>query len=515
MVRTLSKLTLTTVELAVICLSGLLAGFGHVALADEDIFDIQEISSQGRVVTAKLADFNGDHRVDLMLVSLDGIPPRETRTIWVYLREDDDKFPAEPSHSLPLPPWSSVYDVADLKDTPGEELVLLRPDGVTIFSIANAKGKQWDLPVTGPSTVGAADDERGFDPFRLVYSDFGDEPWILVPQIGVISALAADGALLAQIKVGRRANYFVAPQSGPFSMESNIQLFLDVPKVTVGDVDGDGSSDIVAATRHEIRVFLRADDGSFPPHADQILPIGLIGKRDHMRGSGSVVSTLRDIDGDGRLDLMITHVEGSLADAITNTYVFYNRGGNWNLDDPDDTFTSNGTMGSDLLVDVDRDGRPDLVRIQTKFSIFEIIELLLTQEIDTQVSVHRLEPDGHFGTKPWVKKKISTGISFDTFRPKGFLPSTGLDLNADGRMDFITSANGKGIEVYLGSETRPFARRSAIQKFPTAGTISFADFDDDGLLDFVLFDSQEFDGLVRIGRNLGTLPGSVRHAGEQ
>jgi len=515
MVRTPSKLTLTTVEFAVICLSGLLAGFGHLAAADDDIFEIQEISSHERVVTAKFADFNGDRRVDLMLVSLDGIPPTESRTIWVYLRDDAGNFPAEPSHSLSLPPWSTVYDVADLKDTPGEELVLLRPDGVTIFSIADATGTQWDLPVAGPSTVGAADDERGFDPFRLVYTEFGDEPWILVPQIGVMSALAADGTLMAQIEVGRRANYFVAPQSGPFSMESNIQLYLDVPKVTVGDVDGDGNSDIVTTTRHEIRVFLRADDGSFLPQANQILPIGLIGRRDHMRGTGSVVSTLRDIDGDRRLDLMITHVEGSLADAITSTYIFHNRDGSWNLAEPDDSFISDGTLGSDLLVDIDHDDRPDLVRIQLRFSIFEIIELLLTKELDTHVLVHRLEPGGHFGTEPWVKKKISTGISFDTFRPKGFLPPVGLDLNADGRMDFITSANGKGIEVYLGGDTRPYARRTAIQNFPTAGAINFADFDDDGLLDFVLFDSQEFDGVVRIGRNLGTLPGSLRRADDQ
>jgi hypothetical protein len=503
------------IRFAAIVLSGLLTGLGQQAAADDDIFDIQEIDSPGRVVTAKFADFDGDQRVDLMLVSLAGIPPQESRTIWVYLGQDDGVFGAEPSHSLSLPPSSTVYDVADLKDTPGEELVLLRPDGVTIFSIANATGRLWNLPVTGPSTVGAADDERGFDPFRLVYTEFGNEPWILVPQIGVMSAISTDGTLMAQIEVGRRANYFVASQSGPFSMESNIQLYLDVPKLTVGDVDGDGNNDIVATTRHEIRVFLRADDGSFPRQADQTIAIGLISNRDHIRGSGSVVSTLQDMNGDGRLDLMITHVEGSFADAITSTYIFHNRDGLWNLAEPDDEFVSDGTLGSSLLVDIDQDELPDLVRIQLRFSVFEIIELLLTQEMDTQVLVHRLEPDGHFGAKPWVKKKISTGINFDTFRPKGFLPPTGLDLNADGRMDFITSTNGKGIEVYLGSDVKPYARRSAIQKFPTAGVIHFADFDDDGLLDFVLFDSQKLEGPVSIGRNLGTLPGPLRRGGDE
>ncbi len=501
------------VKFAAAVLIALAATIGRPAMADDAIFDIQEVASQGRVVTANFADFDGDRQTDLMVVTLEGIPPGETRTIRVYLRQDDGTFPPAPSHNITLPMWSTVYDVADLKDTPGDELVLLRPDGVTIFSIANESARQWDLPVSGPSTVGAADDERGFDSFHLVYDEFGEKPWILVPQIGVVSALTSDGTLMAQIEVGRRANYFVVPQSGPFAMESDIQLFLDVPKIFVGDVDGNGQVDIVATNRHEIRVFLRADDGTFPRRASRTKPLGFISKRDHTRGSGTVVTTLRDIDADGRLDLMVTHVEGNFADAVTSTYIFRNRDGNWDLEIPHDTFVSDGALGSDLLIDVDQDNTAELMRIQLKFSVLEIIELLLTREVDSQVSIYRLGTDGHYGKKPWAKRKISTGISFDTFRPEGFFPPTGLDLNSDGYMDFITSSNGKGIEVYLGGGKKPFAKRNAIQKFATVGVIHFADFNDDGLIDFVLFDPQEFDAPVKVGRNLGFLPGSPLPAG--
>ncbi len=501
------------IRITAVLLAGLLAGFERPAVADDAIFDIQEVTAQGRVVTANFADFDGDQRTDLMVVTLEGIPPDESRMIRVYLGQGSGRFPATPSHSIPLPTWSTVYDVADLKDIPGHELVLLRPEGVTIFSIANESARRWDLPVSGPSTVGASDDERGFDRFRLVYREFGEEPWILVPQIGMVSALSSDGSLMAQFEVGRRANYFVAPQTGPFSAESDIQLFLDAPKLAVGDVDGNGQTDFIAATRHEVRVFLRAGDGSYPRRASRTLPLGFISRRDHTRGTGRVITALRDINADGRLDLMVTHVEGTFADAITSTYIFRNIDGSWNLDKPDDIFVSDGALGSDFLIDIDQDNRLELVRIQLKFSLFEIIELLLTQEVDSQLTIHRLGTDGHFGAKPWLKKKISTGISFTTFRPEGFLPPIGIDLNADGFMDLITSANGKGIGVYLGNTTRPFAKRTAIQRFPTAGVVEFADFDNDGLLDFVLFNSQEFDSPIRIGRNLGELPGSPRPAG--
>ena len=89
------------------------------------------------------------------------------------------------------------------------------------------------------------------------------------------------------------------------------------------------------------------------------------------------------------------------------------------------------------------------------------------------------------------------------------MPTTPFDLNGDGMSDFVTSANGKGIEVYLGDERGPFSKRLPVQKFPSAGIVSFADFDADGLQDFVLFDPQSMDSTVRVGRNLFTPPGSL------
>ncbi|MDJ0939715.1 MAG: VCBS repeat-containing protein [Woeseiaceae bacterium] len=477
-----------------------------MALADDEIFEIREFDTRGRVVTAQLSDFTGDGRADLMIATLEGIPPNETRTLHIYPQRSNGTFPDAPSHTLPIPRFSAVYDVADLKETPGNELVLLRPDGVSILSVGTEAGLQWNLPVSGPSTVAAGDDERGFDPFRLVYDDFGDEPLMLVPQIGAVTALTADGTELAQIDAGRRANYYVTKSSGLISVESEIQLFLDVPKLTVGDVDGDGLVDIVAATRHEIRVFLNDSESGFNRQPSFSLPLTFINETDHSRGTGSIVSTVRDIDDDGRLDLMISHIEGSFVDTVTTTYIYRNRDGRWDLDNPDDSYVSDGTLSSDLLLDVNSDGQLELVRIQFKFSVLEMVELLLTRKFDVRIAVYKLGEDGRYSDKPWSRKKISTAISFETFRPKGFMPTGGLDLNNDGRMDFVTSADGDGIEVYLGREDGPFTKRSALQKLDSAGVIRFADYDGDELADFVLYTPQAFDAPVRIGRNLGTLP---------
>jgi hypothetical protein len=476
----------------------------------EDFFDLITLSMSGRSVAAELADVDGDGRLDLFVVTLVGIPPAETRTIRVHLQKPGGGFSPEPDHVRAVPRWSAVYDVADVRpESPGAELILLRPEGLTILSLATGSAPRWDIRVPGPTTVGLATDERGLEPFRMAYPELGEEPWLLVPQVGQLTAVSPQGELRARLAIPRRANYLIIPATGLISLESDFQIFLDVPKLLLGDVNGDGRTDIASATRHEIQVFLRRDDGNFPREPDRSLALGLVTPRDHIRGSGGVASEARDIDGDGRLDLLISHVQGGFRDAATTISLYMNRDGGWRLGQPDQTMVSKASLSSSALADFDADGRMELIRVEFSFSLLEVIEILVTREIDVEVSLHRYSAEGGFEKKPWAKKKIGVPFSFETFRPKGFLPSAQADLNGDGYRDFVSSGGGNEFEFFPGGPDGPFAERPAKQKMRTAGVIHFADWSGDGLEDFLLFDPHNFDVPVRLGRNRGLLPGTA------
>jgi hypothetical protein len=170
--------------------------------------------------------------------------------------------------------------------------------------------------------------------------------------------------------------------------------------------------------------------------------------------------------------------------------------------------TAEGILQSNTMYDIDGDGRWELMQVSLKFSVFELIELLVSRELDVELALFRFEAEEGFGSKPWVRKKLSLPFAFDTFRLKGFVPVANVDLNGDGLLDFVSSGGGKAFEVFAGHPQKPFEKRTGRQEMSTAGVVHFADYDADGLLDFVIFDPHHFDAAVQVGRNLGVLPGT-------
>jgi hypothetical protein len=476
----------------------------------EPAFDLLEISSRGRTVAAEYADLDGDGRTDLLQIAFVGYPPDESRWLRVYLQDARGELPTAPSFSWPLPEGAAAYDLADLDSRPGVELMLLQPGGLAILSLGGPELRTRTLPVPNPPTLAVAADERGLDRIRIARDGLGPEPWLLVPQPGRTVALSPQGQVLARLEVGALANYLVQPQPGPLVFESDVQVYIDAPRLSVADVDGDARPDIVASSRHYLRVFLRRADGSFSTSPDRVIPLARVSERDHLRGSGAVRVDVSDLDGDGRADVLVSHISGALRDARTQTSIHLNRGAGWDLGSPDQSFESQGSWSSVELLDLDGDGRLELVRTDISFSLLELIEILVTSALDARVAVHRRDDNGGFEPDPWLDRKLDIPLSFETFRPRGFVPTVQYDMNGDGHRDLVSSGGGEAIEVFLGGPEQKFGKRVARDEADSRGLASFGDLDSDGLPDLVIYDPLRPDAPVLVARNAGALPGSPR-----
>ncbi|MGI9591187.1 MAG: FG-GAP repeat domain-containing protein, partial [Myxococcota bacterium] len=354
----------------------LLAGLVTVLLVDParaaEPFSVFELPGPGRVVTADIADLDGDGRSDIWALSIYGVPPDSRRELRIHFQRQDGSFADTPDWTGSAVDSAAAYDIADLPDGPGEELLLLRRDRVSVLSFAGRKLATRDLVIPGDPTIAAAPDERGLDRYRLMREEVG--PNLLVPGLGELIVLTPAGEVLSRPEVGARANYFIPHRPGPLVGESEIESYFDFAHIEIGDANGDGRGDLIASTRHELRVFQQREGGGFPQEADQTLAFRRLDETDQIRGSGNVRMTTGDFDGDGRADLLVTSTTGGLLNARSETSFHLNREGTWNLAQPDGSFVVEGGWSSLQLIDLDGDGRPELAEARVALTILEIVE---------------------------------------------------------------------------------------------------------------------------------------------
>jgi len=478
------------------------AGGGTARAAEP--FAFQTLGGDARVVTAEIADVDGDGRGDLVTLVTRGLPPDERRELELRFGSDGDALPAAPDLRVPLAVAAGAYDVGDLDASPGAELLFLHAEGVTALSLAG-RAPRWQTLRAPVATAAPAADERGIDRLRLVRPELGPGR-LLVPGLGTAAVLGAGGEVLGVVRTGARANYFLPPRPGPLIGENELEMFFDVPRLETADVDGDGRADIVAAGRHELRVFLQREDGRFETEPDRTQPLRLLSEEDHVRNSGGVRVDVRDWDGDGRADLLVAHASGGLLRATTRTRLHRNRDGRWDLAAPDQVFERTGGVEIDELVDLDGDARPDLLRTFLPLGLLDLARLFVQRTIQVDATLHRNDGAGRFETEPWARGGFAVGFDFETLRPKGFIPTLGGDWNGDGHRDLLSGGDGSAVEVWLGGPRHRFATRNAVQALDTGGRIRIGDLGGDGLPDFALYDARSPGATVRVARNLGTLP---------
>jgi hypothetical protein len=511
------RLSPSTTFLLACAIAALIAPFTHPSAAtakDSAPFEIRSHEIQGLIhqVWPMRVNHCENAASDLLVLSSIGGPPnQEKRLTWMPC--GSAVSPGDPRIiERKLPRSTVVVDVALIPGRSGAQLILVSANGLRIESLQRGNSdppRILDIPGGLPlphrpweiSRIPIVEDWHGLGP-----------PAALVPSLR--------GGWLVDLVTGQ-------PREIPFPMYAQYRTWMPELPATVwkwmlqevawptlarADDNGDGRLDLFALSRWEIWIYHSGPDGlpAKPSRRLQLEPFDEETERSHEATANNYFA--RDLDGDARADLMLSTIGGGLMDGRSTTKILLNRGDGVSVDaKPDAERGLQGGVAGFTFLDLNGDGRDEIIETSLEFGVLQIVRFLLTRRAETRVRILELDPDAPGGTKTIFEDDFALRLDFGKNGVTGLVPNLG-DWNGDGLKDFYVSRGDDEIGFRMGS-ARPdkplFGSVVGRQKVPlTGGESRITDLDGDGLDEIIAFNDRDPTLPLIVLENLGNLPGT-------
>ena len=447
---------------------------------------------------------------DLLVLSTVGGPPEQQKRL-TFMPCGAALVPGDARIlERALPPETVVVDVARLPGRIGPQLVLVSAEGLRIEALGGPDPPRV-IPIPGGLPLPHRPWEISRIPIVLDWNDDGGTT-ALVPSLrgGWLVDLASGRARALEFPV--YAEYRTYMPHLPATVWKWMLEEIAWPTLARADDNGDGRLDLFALSRWKIWIFHAGADGlpSQPSRRLELVPFDEETERSHEATGNNYFA--RDIDGDGRADLLLSTVGGGLMDGRSTTRVHLNDGRGVRIDGPPAAeHVLEGGFSSFTFHDLDGDGREEMIETSLEFGVLQIVRFLLTRRAETRVRVLRLDPTAPDGTRAIFEDDFSFRLDFGESSVAGLVPNLG-DWNGDGIKDFYVPRGSDEISFRMGSKEPGeaiFGARIERVEVPLPGGESrIADLDGDGLDEIIAFNDRDPSLPLVVLENLGRLPGT-------
>jgi len=210
--------------------------------------------------------------------------------------------------------------------------------------------------------------------------------------------------------------------------------------------------------------------------------------------SHRVIEEIRDINGDGLVDLGVRFTKSSGVFERVNDYEFYLgfRNKNGQLEFPkiaNTVIKAEGTLTGLNITDINNDGKFEVLLSSFELSISNIIGALLSGGIDQNVLLFALNDNDVYSSDSIIDKEVELSFSL-TSGQSGEAIVLLTDVNGDELQDLVLSSGEEKLNIFLGQKSaRLFNRKASKHKLqlPKDGALfEHYDINHDGKQDFIM-----------------------------
>ena len=484
----------------------------------EGRFAVNELKLKGEVTNVIVQDLDGDGLQDLVVFHADTSLKTPERWVTVLWQDQAAGFDSKRAYDLQPGPEAAAIDVGQVDGKEGLDLVAMGPSGVVYYP---NQGRSF-----GPrTTLVEKDTALAMASFRtLPYVDFVQD-WngdgmddLLLFQLN--QALLFPGGKNG-IDPGKPQTLAIKPwadltaQGGikgdAAGQQDLVSMNSHLPRVYARDWDGDGRMDLIAVGRKDIRVFLQAEGGTYPPASVKNYEVELFPPAEEHLSAQPYAPynppglSFADLDHDGKTDVVGTQVIGLLGKMKSKVVLYWGRTGSLAAGKPDVVFTPKELAISALVADVNQDGLLDLVVPTMGLNLFSVGRIFVSGSLPVAIEYYLQTKDHTFPDAPNYTHTVDLLFDLDKFRLAAGVPGVFGDFNGDGFPDDAISKSKTQLEVTINDAAGKHTGVKETLALPVSSMVMVQDLNADHKADIILnyADDPDHQGELRVLINRG------------
>lgn len=317
-------------------------------------------------------------------------------------------------------------------------------------------------------------------------------------------------SLLFQNPAGAFSHAEFFPLQEETSLEVRKNQFLSgeirLPSAIVEDFNGDGMPDLHFYDGGEFCCFIQKKEGGFsstPSIRKKIPALSEIRPLKDEDTFYQLLVFLKDIDGDSRMDMLVSRSSGEMEifETSKTQFLFFPGGMGFFSEKPGQIINIKGINVNPLLMDYDGDKTLDLLVPSFRTDLLTSLKQTLLQSIKITFYLFLFQSQQQrFSSRPDLSKTVD--LPLDALEEGRTLPLVYFDgdFDGDGRLDLLSLIPEEGMRIYRGIRRGGFLRKSDFDfeskpffqfSFPVSNALEMGDFNQDGRCDLAFFRNGE------------------------